>query len=46
MDKSVPIWQPSPERIAQANVTAFAARIAAKHSVTLPDYAALYRWSV
>jgi acetoacetyl-CoA synthetase len=46
MDKSVPIWQPSVERIAQANVTAFAARIAAKHAVTLPDYAALYRWSV
>src|SRR5258708_12827692 len=46
MDKSVPIWQPSPERIAQANVTAFAAGIAAKHAVTLPDYAALYRWSV
>jgi acetoacetyl-CoA synthetase len=46
MDKSVPIWQPSVERIAQANVTAFAARIAAKHAVTLPDYTALYRWSV
>src|SRR5436305_156632 len=46
MDKDVPIWQPSVERIAQANVTAFAARIAAKHAVTLADYTALYRWSI
>ncbi|TMG85047.1 MAG: acetoacetate--CoA ligase [Betaproteobacteria bacterium] len=46
MDKNVPIWQPSAERIAQANLTAFAARVAAKHAVTLPDYTALYRWSV
>src|SRR5437773_1057461 len=46
MDRNVPIWQPSAERIAQANLTAFAARVAAKHAVTLPDYTALYRWSV
>ncbi|HEX8011278.1 MAG TPA: acetoacetate--CoA ligase [Casimicrobiaceae bacterium] len=46
MDRQVPLWQPSPERIAQANLTAFAARVAAKHAVTLPDYTALYRWSI
>jgi acetoacetyl-CoA synthetase len=41
-----PLWSPSPERIAKANLTAFAARAAAKHSVKLPDYTALWRWSV
>ena len=41
-----PLWQPSAERVARANLTAFAARVGAKHRVTLPDYTALYRWSV
>jgi acetoacetyl-CoA synthetase len=41
-----PLWQPSPDRIAKANLTAFALRAAAKHGVALPDYTALYRWSV
>ena len=41
-----PLWRPSPERIAQANLTAFASRVGAKHGVTLPDYSALYTWSV
>jgi acetoacetyl-CoA synthetase len=41
-----PLWRPSRERIAQANLTAFAARVAAKHGVALPDYSALYAWSV
>jgi len=40
------LWQPSPERIAQANVTAFARRIEAAHGVTRPDQHALWRWSV
>ena len=43
---SSPLWQPSPERVARANLTAFAARVGARHGVTLPDYTALYRWSV
>ena len=43
---SKPLWQPSPERIARANLTAFAAGIAAKHRVALADYSALYRWSL
>ena len=43
---SEPLWRPSPERIAQANLTAFAARVMAKHGVKLPDYTALWRWSV
>src|SRR5215813_4747800 len=41
-----PLWRPSPERIAQANLTAFASRVGAKHGVALPDYSALYAWSV
>jgi acetoacetyl-CoA synthetase len=40
-----PLWKPSADRIARANLTAFAARAAAKHGVTLADYSALYRWS-
>jgi acetoacetyl-CoA synthetase len=39
------LWQPSPERIAHANVTDFARRIEAATGATLPDYASLWRWS-
>jgi acetoacetyl-CoA synthetase len=41
-----PLWQPSAQRIAAANVTAFAAAMEKKHGVKLADYAALWRWSV
>jgi acetoacetyl-CoA synthetase len=41
-----PLWQPSAERIARAQVTAFARRVAAEHGVRVPDQAALHRWSV
>ena len=40
------LWEPSPERIAQANVTAFARRVAARHGVDVADYATLWRWSI
>ena len=43
---AAPLWTPSRERIAAANVTAFARRVEARHRVGLPDYAALWRWSV
>jgi acetoacetyl-CoA synthetase len=43
---NAPLWQPSPDRVAQANLTAFAARVSAKHGVALADFSALYRWSV
>jgi acetoacetyl-CoA synthetase len=43
---SAPLWQPSAERIARAQVTAFARRIADRHGALLPDQAALHRWSV
>ena len=42
---SAPLWQPSPDRVAHANLTAFAARVTAKHGVALPDFSALFRWS-
>src|SRR5439155_12494305 len=40
------LWQPSPERVAHANMTLFASRIADRYAVALPDYTALYRWSI
>ena len=40
------IWTPSPERIAGANLTAFMRVAAARWQRSLPDYAALHRWSV
>ena len=45
-DLTEPLWRPSPERIAQANLTAFASHVGSKHGVALADYSALYRWSV
>ncbi len=43
---SSPLWTPSPDRVAAANMTAFKDRVAAEHGVDLPDYAALYDWSI
>jgi acetoacetyl-CoA synthetase len=42
---TAPLWRPSPDRVARANLTAFAARAAARHGVELADFGALYRWS-
>jgi acetoacetyl-CoA synthetase len=39
------LWQPSPDRVARANITEFARRISAATGRPLPDYAALWRWS-
>jgi acetoacetyl-CoA synthetase len=39
------LWQPSPERIARANITEFARRVASASGRPLPDYASLWRWS-
>lgn len=41
-----PLWVPSAERIAGANVTAFRLAAAQRWGVVLPDYDALYDWSV
>jgi acetoacetyl-CoA synthetase len=40
------LWEPSPARIAAAQITAFARRVEARHGVQLPDYEALWRWSI
>ena len=41
-----PLWTPSPDRVAAAQLTAFARRVADRHGLELPDYEALYRWSI
>ena len=41
-----PLWTPSPERVARANLTAFRRQVADEWGVGLPDHEALYRWSV
>ncbi|MCH8998305.1 MAG: acetoacetate--CoA ligase [Proteobacteria bacterium] len=43
---NAPLWQPSPERIAGANLTAFMARVERDWGVKLAGYDALYDWSV
>jgi acetoacetyl-CoA synthetase len=40
------LWRPSPERVAQATLTDFTRRLEAATGVALPDYGALWRWSV
>ena len=41
-----PLWQPSADHIAQANLTAFMARVKADWGVACTDYDSLYDWSV
>ena len=41
-----PMWQPSPERVANANITVLARELEARHGVALPDYETLHRFSV
>jgi acetoacetyl-CoA synthetase len=45
-ETDAPLWTPSPERVAAAQMTAFKERIAATYGVDLPDYESLWRWSV
>ena len=40
-----PLWQPSAERIAQANITAFARGVTSATGRAVPDYMTLWRWS-
>ena len=40
------LWQPSSERVANANLTRFAAMVRERHGVDAGDYAALHRWSI
>jgi acetoacetyl-CoA synthetase len=43
---TTPLWTPSPERRAQANLTAFAALVADRHGVRYDNYPDIYAWSV
>ncbi|PWV60200.1 acetoacetate--CoA ligase [Plasticicumulans acidivorans] len=43
---NTPLWQPSPERIARAQLSAFRAQVNATHGLALADYPALYAWSI
>ncbi len=45
-ERSKPLWQPSPERIAAANLTRFMAEAKARWHVDAKTYADLYAWSV
>ena len=41
-----PLWQPSPERIARANMTAFARHVRRQWAANVSDYPSLYDWSI
>jgi len=43
---TVPLWTPSPERVAASGMTAFMRQAESRWAVTLPDDEALWRWSV
>ncbi len=43
---AAPLWTPTPQRVADANITAFARRVESRHGVQLRDYEALWRWSI
>ena len=46
MSTTALLWQPTPERIANATVTTFAQRVSAAMGRAFPEYAALWQWSV
>jgi len=41
-----PLWQPSPARIASANLGAFLRHVRERWGVKVTDYAGLYEWSI
>ena len=41
-----PLWRPSADRIADANITAFARQLESDWAVTLPDYPSLHAFSL
>lgn len=41
-----PVWTPDPTRAAGSQVARFARRISDRHGVDLPDYRALWQWSI
>jgi acetoacetyl-CoA synthetase len=43
---TTPLWSPSPERIANANMTRFMRQVERAWTIQTPDYEALYRFSI
>ena len=41
-----PLWRPTPERMAQAKLSAFIVAVQRDWGVAIPDYPALYAWSI
>ena len=41
-----PLWRPTPEGVANSNMTAFMREIESRHGVSLPDFDALHRFSL
>ena len=41
-----PLWQPSPDRVANANLTAFRRHVRERWDIAADTYAALHRWSI
>jgi len=46
MSTPTPLWSPSSERIAAANITRFIQRVNVACGARLTDYASLYQWSI
>jgi acetoacetyl-CoA synthetase len=45
-DPNQKLWEPSAARVAEARMTAFMRAVEAAYSISIPDYGALWRWSV
>ncbi|HYM34834.1 MAG TPA: AMP-binding protein, partial [Steroidobacteraceae bacterium] len=43
---STPLWRPSAERIAKANITRYLHWLKEHHNLTFKDYESLWRWSI
>ncbi|HYC35309.1 MAG TPA: acetoacetate--CoA ligase [Usitatibacter sp.] len=41
-----PLWSPTPQQVAQANITAFMKLVNERHGLALADYPQLYQWSI
>ncbi|MGE0666252.1 MAG: acetoacetate--CoA ligase [Sphingomonadales bacterium] len=44
--ETTPLWTPSPKRVAGSNISDFMRKAEARWQISLPDYDALWRWSV
>ena len=43
---SAPMWIPSEQAVARANITSFMRRVEQEWAIAAPDYDSLYRWSI